>query len=133
MPKKEEKLKELESKMEDLSKQLGDLNKLLLDLHIAQTNQSTVYSQWIEEQRKKAEETEKKFEIQMFYRSLVLGLVLGILGNLFASYYMKALEIFAIRTEVWIAMTFGMLIGVLAVNWILYLEIKKLIKKTSSS
>ena len=128
-----EELTRLESQIEGLSKQLGATQELLFKLHKNLIEVSGHMVQWIEERRKDAEKKEKKFEILIYYRSLIMGLVLGIFGNMFVSYLMKALDIFQISSEGWLLTTFVALGGVLALIRLFYTEIKKVSKEISSS
>ena len=126
MSKIESRLKELESKIEGLSKQLGNLNKLLTALHDTDRSLSSIYAEWIEKKRKEAEKTEEKFQIRVYYQGLLMGLLLGIVGNMFISYLMKTLEIFNISPEGWILATFCVIVGICALIWWFIEEIKKL-------
>ena len=132
MSKKEE-LKDLESRIDDLSKQLGAIQELVLGLHKSSIEVSGQMAKWIEERREEAEKTEKKHEILLYYRSLAMGLILGIFGNMFVSYLMKALDIFQISSEGWLLTTFVALVGVLALIWVFNRDIRKLSKEIPSS
>jgi len=132
MPNKEE-MKKLASKIDILSKQLGASQELILNLHKNLTEVYGYMAEWIEERRKEAEKTEKKFEILIYYRSLVMGLLLGIMGNIFVSYLMKTLEIFSIPSEIWVIATFVPLAIIILLIWLFNKEIKKLSKGISSS
>ena len=129
----EEEIKRLESKIDDLSKQLGAIQKLVFELHKSSIEVAGYRTQWIEERREEAEKTEKKHEILLYYRSLTMGLLLGIFGNMFVSYLMKALGILQISSEGWLLATFVTLVGVLALIWVFNRDIKKLSKEISSS
>lgn len=131
MSKKE--LKRLESKIDDLSKQLGAIQKLVFELHKSSIEVAGYRAQWIEERREEAEKTEKKHEILLYYRSLAMGLLLGIMGNIFVSYLMKTFEIFKISSEGWILATSVALIGTFVLIWLFNRGIKKLSKEISSS
>ena len=122
----EKDLKRLESKIEGLSKQIRRLQSAV----IVVTSQKV---KRLDERRKEAEKTEKKHEILLYYRSLVMGLILGIFGNMFVSYLMKALDIFQISSEGWLLTTFVALVGVLALIWVINKDIKKLSKEIPSS
>ena len=122
----EKDLKRLESKIEGLSKQIRRLQSAVIGV----TSQKV---KSLEERRKEAEKTEKKHEILLYYRSLVMGLILGIFGNMFVSYLMKALDIFQISSEGWLLTTFIALVGVLALIWVINKDIKKLSKEIPSS
>jgi len=126
MSKIESRLKELESKIDGISKHLEKLDKVLVVLHDTDRSLSSIYAEWIVRKRKEAEKTEKKFQIRVYYRSLLMGLVLGIVGNMFISYLMKTLEIFNISPEGWILATFCAIVGVFALIWWFIREIKKL-------
>lgn len=122
----EKDLKRLESKIEGLSKQIRRLQSAVIGV----TSQKVKH---LDERRKEAEKTEKKHEILLYYRSLVMGLILGIFGNMFVSYLMKALDIFQISSEGWLLTTFVALVGVLALIWVINKDIKKLSKEIPSS
>ena len=128
----EEEIKRLESKIDDLSRQLRAIEKLVFELHKSSIEVAGYRAQWIEERREEVEKTEKKHEILLYYRSLAMGLTLGIIGNMFASYLMKVLEIF-IPPLGWILITFLTLAGILALIWSFDRQIRKLSKETSSS
>ena len=132
MSKKEE-LKRLEGKIESLSKQLHVTQKRISKLQRTLIGVTSSRAKWIEERRKEAEKTEKKHEIMMYYRSLAMGLTLGIIGNMFASYLLKALEIFDIPSLTWLLLTFSTLAGIIALIWSYDREIKKLSKEIVSS
>jgi len=125
MPKKEKELRELESKIQDLSHQLRATEELVLFALGLLQDTTDNFAVWNEKRRIEAEKTEKKFEMRIFYQSLILGLLLGIVGNLFVSYFMKALEIFKIPSEVWILISFGALAITFTLIGIFYREIKK--------
>jgi hypothetical protein len=133
MSEKEEKLKKLENKIDDLSKRLGDTQELIFKLHQNLLKVSGVLTQTIEERRKEDEKMEKKFEILIYYRSLVMGLILGIVGNMFVSYLMKGLEIFNIPSEGWILVTIVALAITFTLIWLFNREVKKVSKQISSS
>jgi len=122
----EKDLKRLEGRIEGLSKQIRRLQSAVIGV----TSQKV---KRLEEGRKEAEKTEKKHEILLYYRSLVMGLILGIFGNMFVSYLMKALDIFQISSEGWLLTTFVALVGVLALIWVINKDIKKLSKEIPSS
>jgi len=124
MSEKEE-LKRLERKIEGISKQLRQLQTTVIGVTSHKVKR-------LEERRREAEKTEKKFEILIYYRSLAMGLTLGIIGNMFASYLMKVLEIF-IPPVGWILITFLALAGILGLVWSFDRKIKKLSKETFSS
>ena len=128
-----ERKKELEDRIEELSKQLQDTEELILRLHKNLIEVSGFVAQGIEERRKDAEKKEKKSEILIYYRSLVMGLILGIFGNLFVSYLMKAFEILNLPSESWIFTAIATLALVSALIWLFYREIKKVSKEISST
>lgn len=117
-----EELRRLEGKIEGLSKQLRELQRAVIGV-------TSVKVKRLEERREEAEKMEKKFEILIYYRSLVMGLVLGIMGNIFVSYLMKTFEIFKISSEGWILATSVALIVTFVLIWLFNRRIKKLSKE----
>jgi len=122
----EKDLKRLESEIEGLSKQIRRLQSAVIGV----TSQKV---KRLEERRKEAEEMEKRHEILLYYRSLALGLILGIFGNIFVSNLMKVLDFFQISSEGWLLSTFVALFGVVALIWVINRDIKKLSKEIPSS
>lgn len=90
----EEKLNELETKMNDVSTQLDGVLQL------------------IHEERK------------TYYKGLVMGLLLGILGNMFVSNLMKVFEIFNPPHLVWVVSTGFSYASIILFVWLMYKEIK---------
>lgn len=129
---KKDRLEELESKIEDLSKRLRVIHKALFALHenlleFIQENADSNRSV-----RKMDEKWEKYLQFSFYYRGLVMGLILGILGNLFVSLLMKPFEIFNITPLSWvlaIVVSFGL---TLLVIWLFSRRIKNLYKEASS-
>lgn len=122
----EKDFKRLEGIMEGLSKQMRSLQSAVIGV----TSQEV---ERLEEGRREAEKTEKKHEILLYYRSLLMGLILGVFGNIFVSYLMKALDIFQISSEGWLLATFAAIVGVLALIWVISKNIKKLLEEIPSS
>ena len=79
-----------------MSKGLESVLNNQITLHKALTDFTSLTAQWIEERRKEAEEKDRKFQLLLFYQSIVVGLFVGIAGNLFSSYLMEALKGFGL-------------------------------------
>lgn len=126
MSKLEEKLKELENKIEGLSKQLGNTQQLIVTLTKYLTDFSGFTAQWIEERRKEAETKGEKRQLPLYYRGLVMGLFLGVVGNFLVSFYMKVLDVFNITFEGWICLAIIALGGIAAWVWFFNKEIRRL-------
>ena len=47
----------------------------------------------IEEKRKEAEKKLEKRELSLYYRGLAMGLILGVVGNLFVHFLMNAVNV----------------------------------------
>jgi uncharacterized membrane protein YeaQ/YmgE (transglycosylase-associated protein family) len=129
MGKKEEKIEELENKIEGLSKQVGGTQELIMTLTKYLTDFSGFMAQWIEERRKEAEKKVEKRGLSLYYRGLAMGLILGVIGNLFVSYLMKVLEIFNIPALGWVIVAIGALGATLILIWDFDRESKKLLKE----
>jgi len=125
----EETMKILERKIEDLSKQLGATQKLISDLTEFLANFTSHTAQWIEERRKEAEKKGEKRQFYFYTRGLVIGLIFGVIGNLFVSYLMKAVEILNIPDYGWVLVTIGALAGMLILIWLFERETKKILKE----
>lgn len=96
---------ELNQKLDTISRQLEAIQNLQIDFHEMLTDFVSSTAQWIEERRKNAEEKQKKFETMLNYQSVLLGFLIGILGNLFVSYLVEALKVSRISPSSWIIAT----------------------------
>jgi len=76
--------------------------------------------EWIGMSRK------EKLEESIFWQGLILGLVMGIVGNLLVSYLMKVLEYLNEPWYVYLASLIGILIGVAFLIWIMWKRVKEL-------
>jgi len=126
-------IRELDNKLDGIIKQLGAVQELQLNLHKHLTDFIGWTEQLIEERRKEAAEEEKKLQIHLNYQSLLLGLFIGIIGNLFVSYFIEALKVFNMSPWdfVYVTIISGILMFILAYPF--YRKIKSLsksIKKT---
>ena len=126
MSKRDENYRELDEKIDKLSEQIGNLYKVLLELHEATVEITGSIAQWLEEKRKEEERTKKKFEIALNYWSLIMGLLLGVLGNLFSSYFMEFLKFLGVPPFIFGISALGALLGVLIIVAIFYKKIKSL-------
>jgi uncharacterized membrane protein YeaQ/YmgE (transglycosylase-associated protein family) len=68
----------------------------------------------------------EKLEESIFWQGLILGLVMGIVGNLLVSYLMKVLEYLNEPWYVYLASLIGILIGVAFLVWIMWKRVKEL-------
>ena len=68
----------------------------------------------------------EKLEESIFWQGLILGLVMGIVGNLLVSYLMKVLEYLNEPWYVYLASLIGILIGVAFLIWIMWKRVKEL-------
>jgi len=65
-------------------------------------------------------------ELPLYHRGLIMGLLLGIIGNLFVSYLIKILDFLGVRSWGWIMATVVSFAGILILVWLMNGEIKKL-------
>ena len=126
MSKRDENYRELDEKIDKLSEQIDNLYKVLLELHEATVEITGSIAQWLEEKRKEEERTKKKFEIALNYWSLIMGLLLGVLGNLFSSYFMEFLKFLRVPPFIFGISALGAFLGVLIIVAIFYKKIKSL-------
>ena len=87
----ERKMNELEGKIELLTKQMKEIIDLL----------------------QKAEGRERKLEVSMFWRGLIVGVLTGIWGDYFVSYLMKVHEFFDYPFWIWLASTITVFFGIM--------------------
>lgn len=123
--------------LDDVSAQLNDISKLIHEQHTATgkfindaLKNATVS---ILELRDRADVYEEKGQKLFYYKGLITGLLLGIMGNIFVSYFIKTLEIFNIPSEGWVLATSVALIVTFVLIWLFGRGIKKLSKEFSSS
>jgi uncharacterized membrane protein YeaQ/YmgE (transglycosylase-associated protein family) len=113
MPKEEEKLK-LEDKIDRLSEQLHATGELVFNLH-----------QILLKTYGELTETLEKSQQRMYYRGLIMGLLLGIIGNFMVSYLIKSLEGLDIAPWGWALGYVASFLGVFLLVWLLERESKK--------
>lgn len=89
-------IKELESKIEGMSKQLEKLEKL--------QNELFAKDRLIESSRRGSKEMEKRYEAANYVQALLMGLLLGILGNVCVSFFMKVLEPLSLSSLNWLSL-----------------------------
>jgi cytochrome c-type biogenesis protein CcmH/NrfF len=68
-------------------------------------------------------------ESSLYYRGLIMGLLLGIIGNLFVSYFMEALGFLDIPFWGWALGATAAFLGILVLVWKMNKEIKLIAKK----
>lgn len=90
---------------ENISEQLTAIQNLLVDQNKMLTEFLGSTAQWIEERNKEGGEEDRRIQRKLFNQSIVLGFLIGLLGNLFVSYFMKAIEFFESPPLVYVAST----------------------------
>lgn len=103
----EEKLKKLENKIDDVSKQLNATQQLIHEQHVVDSY-------------------EEKSQMSFYYKGLVMGLLLGVVGNLFVSYLVKVFDFMNLPLWSWGASTLSASAVILLLVGLITKEIKKL-------
>ena len=81
--------------------------------------------------RKETEKKLEKRELSLYYRGLAMGLILGVVGNLFVHFLMNALDILEIPAYDWVLVTTGAFAITLTLIWLFDRESKKLLKEST--
>jgi len=129
MSKVEERLKQLENKIDDVSKRLNDTQNLINKQHEAMgkfvfdiVKKAVVETMTM---REDSEYYEKKGQMSLYFKGLIMGLILGIFGNMFVSYLMECLKGYSIPFWGWTLGTVASYLGILLLLWLLERERKK--------
>jgi H+/Cl- antiporter ClcA len=100
-----DRLKTLEVKVDDVLKELYDLANVVRGL---------------EDQRGKAEDTKKRTEWSLFWQGLLIGMLGGILGDLFVSYTIKSFEFLSIPSWVYLPSAIVLSAGIIVLAIIVW-------------
>ena len=117
---------ELERKIEALSEKLNTIHETIFKLHESQVKIYGFITGEIEGRRKEEERTKKKFEIALYYWSLIMGLLLGVLANLFTSYFMEYLKSLGVSPFIFGITALSTFVGFILLIWAFYRKIRSL-------
>lgn len=115
---------ENEDKDHSLSEKFNLLNKKLDDLCYATSKNIET---WSKEQIRISQAVtgwERKFQNSQFYQGIMIGFLLGILGNLFTSYFMEAIKPL-VSTPAWVMSAITLFIMIAVIMTILYRQSKR--------
>jgi len=122
-----------EMTIKDISEKLDvmydSIYKTLEAFSKMQSRLSEDIAMWLEERRKEDSEKDKGLQLRLNYQSIILGLLLGIIGNLFASYFMKVLEPLVTLWISWVIITFVGFTIILGIIYWFNLRIRDVAKR----
>ena len=111
-------LEDISEKMDKMSYAIGKSTESLIE---AAMNLQTQTANWAEQRRRENAEKEKRLQIRLYYQSIVMGLLVGIFGNLFSSFVFEFVKPSLTSTFDW-AIT--IIVGLVFVVLIVYVSIR---------
>lgn len=119
---------ELNRKLDGISEQLRGIQNLLVGLNNVQTQFLNLTARWIDDRRKEAGQEDRRLQLVLTYRSIILGLLIGILGNVFVSCFIKAMEIFGMSLWNWVIATTMIIVALFGAVYLILSRVEELLK-----